>query len=128
MNKPLNNVECGCKINKINTTGIVLGIAYGLVATGFYTTPLMFFLLGSASLSTVTALQSVFIENFGWLFFFLGLLLAITTIMIYLRRKNVVRLTLAEIKPYRAFIGGMAVALLATYAVLVTIALFTLEK
>lgn len=126
MNKPLNNVECECKI--INTTSIVLGMVYGLVAAGFYTTPLMFFLLGLASLSTATALQSVLIKNFGWLFFFMGLLLAMTTVMIYLRRKNVVKLTLAEIKPYRAFIGGMAVALSTTYAVLVTIALFTLEK
>lgn len=113
---------------KINRASIILGIIYGLVATGFYITPLMFFLLGVASLSTAIAMQGVLIENFGWLFLCLGILLTLTTIMIYLRRKNVEKLTLAEIRPYRAFIGGITVTLFITYAVLITIALFILSK
>ena len=65
-------------------------------------------------------------HDYGWLFFAVGLLLVLTTIMIYLRRKNVERLTLAEIRPYRAFIGGISVTLVITYAILATMALFTL--
>lgn len=113
---------------KVSKTSIILGIIYGLVAAGFYITPWMFFLLGLASLSTVAALQGILIKNFGWLFVCLSILLTLTTIMIYLRRKNVEKLTLAEIKPYRAFIGGIITALLITYAVLITLTLFTLER
>ena len=107
-------------------TSIILGIVYGLVAAGFYVTPAMFFLLGAASLSTAMAMQGILIEKFGWAFVCLGLLLALTTVMIYLRRKNVTKLTMAEIRPYRAFIGGISAALLITYAILATLALFTL--
>ena len=82
--------------------------------------------MGAASLSTAVAMQGILIENFGWAFVCLGLLLALTTVMIYLRRKNVAKLTIAEIKPYRAFIGGITTALLITYAILATMALFTL--
>jgi len=113
---------------KVSKASIILGIIYGLVAAGFYITPWMFILLGLASLSTAVAMQDILIKNFGWLFVCLGLLLTLVTIMIYLRRKNVEKLTLAEIKPYRAFIGGITIALLITYAVLITIALFTLER
>ena len=122
-----NNTESNNR-RKISKVSIILGIVYGLVATGFYITPLMFFLLGLASLSTAIALQGILIANFGWLFVFLGLILTITTIMIYLRRKNVEKLTMAEIRPYRAFIGGITLALLFTYAVLITVAFFTLPK
>ena len=122
-----NNTESNNR-RKISKVSIILGIVYGLVATGFYITPLMFFLLGLASLSTAIALQGILIANFGWLFVFLGLILTITTIMIYLRRKKVEKLTIAEIKPYRAFIGGITLALLFTYAVLITVAFFTLPK
>lgn len=107
---------------------IILGIIYGLVAAGFYVTPAIFVLLGMASLSTAVAMQGILIENFGWAFLLLGLLLALTTVMIYLRRKNVEKLTIAEIKPYRAFIEGITIALLITYAVLATTALFTLTR
>lgn len=107
-------------------TGVIFGIIYGLVAAGFYVTPMMFFLMGLASLSTAIALQRILIENVGWVFVCLGLLLSLTTVMIYLWRKNVRKLTLAEIRPYRVFIGGISVALFATYAVLTTIALFGL--
>jgi hypothetical protein len=113
---------------KVSKAGIILGIIYGLVATGFYITPWMFILLGLASLSTAVAMQDILIKNFGWLFVCLGLLLTLVTIMIYLRRKNVEKLTLAEIKPYRAFIGGITTALLITYAILATMALFTLPR
>jgi len=116
------------KAEKNYRASIILGIIYGLVAAGFYITPLMFFLLGLASLSTAVAMQGILIENFGWAFLCLGLLLTLTTVMIYLRRKNVEKLTVAEIKPYRAFIGGITTALLLTYAILVTMALFTLGK
>jgi len=113
---------------KVSKASIILGLIYGLVAAGFYITPWMFFLLGLASLSTVVALQGILMKNFGWLFVCLGLLLTLVTIMIYLQRKNVKKLTLAEIKPYRAFIGGITIALLISYTVLITIALFTLER
>lgn len=109
---------------KVHKTGIVLGIIYGLVAAGFYTTPLMVFLLGMASLSTAVALQRVLIKNFGWLFLCLGILLGIVTIMIYLRRKNVEKLTLSEIKPYRAFIGALTISLIVSYAIIITLVLF----
>lgn len=122
-----NNAESNNR-RKISKVSIILGIIYGLVATGFYITPLMFFLLGLASLSTAIALQGVLIENFGWLFLCLGILLTLTTIMIYLRRKNVEKLTMAEIRPYRAFIGGIIIALFVTYAILITVAFFTLTK
>lgn len=111
---------------KVSRTSIIFGVIYGLVAAGFYVTPVMFFLLGVASLSTVVAMQSILIQNFGWAFLSLGLLLTLTTVMIYLRRKNVAKLTIAEIRPYRAFIGGITTALLITYAILATMALFTL--
>ncbi len=111
---------------KVSRASIIFGVIYGLVAAGFYVTPVMFFLLGLASLSTTIAMQSILIQNFGWAFLCLGLLLALTTVMIYLRRKNVAKLTIAEIRPYRAFIGGITTALLITYAILATMALFTL--
>jgi hypothetical protein len=113
---------------KISKTSIVLGIIYGLVAAGFYTTPLMFFLLGLASLSTAVSIQSVLVKNFGWFFVLLGILLAFTTVMIYLRQRKVEKLTLLEIRPYRAFIGGIFITLFVTYGILVTIALFTLAE
>ncbi len=113
---------------RIHTSSIALGIIYGLVAAGFYVTPLMFFLLGLASLSTAIAMQKILIKDFSWFFLCLGLLFALTTIMIYLRRKNVEKLTLAEIRPYRAFIGGISVALVITYAILTTMALFILGR
>ena len=110
----------------IHKISIVFGVIYGLVAAGFYVTPLMFFLMGLASISTAASTQRQLMHDYGWLFFALGLLLALTTTMIYLRRKNVERLTLAEVRPYRAFIGGISIALLLTYAILATTALFTL--
>ncbi len=73
-------------------------------------------------------MQKILIKDFGWLFLLLGVILTLTTIMIYLQRKNVEKLTLAEIKPYRAFIGGMVMAMTITYAILVTLALFNLER
>ncbi|PIU98327.1 hypothetical protein COS61_01970 [Candidatus Wolfebacteria bacterium CG03_land_8_20_14_0_80_40_12] len=106
-------------------TGIIFGVVYGLVAAGFYITPLAFFLLGLASLSTAIILQNILVKNFGWLFLCLGALLAMVTVIIYLRRKNVEKLTLTEIKPYRAFIGGLTFALLITYTIIATLALFT---
>ncbi|PJA53088.1 hypothetical protein COU86_01775 [Candidatus Roizmanbacteria bacterium CG10_big_fil_rev_8_21_14_0_10_36_26] len=111
---------------KASKASIIFGILYGLVAAGFYVTPVMFFLLGAASLSTAIAMQNILIQNFGWLFLCLGLLLTLTTVMIYLQRKNVAKLTIAEIRPYRAFVGGISIALLITYATLATMALFTL--
>ncbi len=123
-----NNISNPINQKKVSKASIILGIIYGLVAAGFYITPWMFILLGLASLSTAVAMQDILIKNFGWLFICLGLLLTLTTIMIYLRRKNVEKLTLAEIKPYRAFIGGITTTLLITYAVLITIALFTINK
>jgi hypothetical protein len=114
--------------NKSCRTSIIFGVIYGFVAAGFYVTPIMLLLLGTASLSTAVAMQGILIKNLGWAFVSLGLLLALITVMIYLRRKNVKKLTMAEIKPYRAFIGGISTALLVTYAVLATIALFTLSK
>lgn len=113
---------------KVSRISIILGIIYGLISAGFYVTPFMFFLLGLASLSTIVAMQKILIKDFGWLFLLLGVILALTTIMIYLQRKNVEKLTLAEIKPYRAFIGGMVMAMTITYAILVTLALFNLER
>jgi len=110
----------------IHKISVIFGVIYGLVAAGFYVTPLMFFLLGLASISTAASMQQILIKNFGWLFFVLGLLLALTTIMIYLWRKNVVKLTLSEVRPYRAFIGGISIALVITYAILATMAIFTL--
>lgn len=110
----------------IHKISIVLGVIYGLVAAGFYVTPLMFFLLGLASISTAASMQQILIKSSGWLFFVLGLLLGLTTTMIYLWRKNVAKLTLSEIRPYRAFIGGISIALFITYAILATMALFTL--
>lgn len=123
-----NNISNPINQKRVSKASIILGIIYGLVAAGFYVTPWMFFLLGLASLSTVVALQGILMKNFGWLFICLSLLLTLITVMIYLQRKNVKKLTLAEIKPYRAFIGGITTALLITYAVLITIALFTLER
>ncbi len=123
-----NNISNPINQKKVSKASIILGIIYGLVAAGFYITPWMFILLGLASLSTAVAMQDILIKNFGWLFICLGLLLTLTTIMISLRRKNVEKLTLAEIKPYRAFIGGITTTLLITYAVLITIALFTINK
>lgn len=123
-----NNISNPINQKRVSKASIILGIIYGLVAAGFYVTPWMFFLLGLASLSTAVALQGILMKNFGWLFVCLSLLLTLITVMIYLQRKNVKKLTLAEIKPYRAFIGGITTALLITYAVLITIALFTLER
>lgn len=120
----INSIDNG----KMTKTSVILGIIYGLVAAGFYTTPAMVFLLGLASLSTTLALQGILIKGFGWLFLLLGVLLAFVTIVIYLRRKNVEKLTLAEVKPYRAFIGSIIVALITTYAVVTTLALFTLTE
>lgn len=111
----------------VNKTSVVLGIIYGLIAAGFYITPLMFFLLGLASISSVAAIQGILIKNSGWMFLLLGLLLTMTTILIYLKRKNVKKLTISEIKPYRVFIGSLTLALIITYAVLATIALFTIK-
>ena len=115
------------KINKTSThkTSIVLGIIYGLVAAGFYVTPWMFFLLGLASLSSIAAMQIVLIRELGWLFLSMGALLTLTTILIYLQRQHIQKLTLGEVKPYRAFIGTITLTLVITYAVLTTIALFT---
>jgi len=110
---------------RIPKSSIILGIIYGLISAGFYTTPIMFFLLGLASISIVAAFQRVLL-NFAWLFILLGILLALTTIMIYLRRRNVQKLTLAEIRPHWAFIGGMVITMIITYAILVTIALIKL--
>jgi len=110
---------------RIPKSSIILGIIYGLISAGFYTTPIMFFLLGLASISIVAAFQRVLL-NFAWLFIFLGILLALTTIMIYLRRKNVQKLTLAEIRLHWAFIGGMVITMVITYAILATIALIKL--
>ncbi len=124
-----NNIENTITIKrKISKASIILGIVYGLVAAGFYVTPYMFFMLGLASISTIAAMQDILTKSFGWLFLLLGALLTLTTIMIYLQAQHVKKLTLAEIKPYRAFIGGITIALLITYAVLITITLFTLEK
>jgi hypothetical protein len=119
------NIIVNKKTHKIS---IILGVIYGLVAAGFYITPYMFLLLGMASLSTAVAMQGILIKNYGWLFLFLGVVLAITTIMIYLRRQHVEKLSLAEIKPYRAFIGGLTLALIITYTLLTTLALFSLIK
>ncbi len=105
-------------------SGIVLGILFGLVSAGFYVTPAMFLALGIASASTVVALQGVLLKDFGIYFIVLGALLAGTTILIYLRKHHVAKLTMSDIKPYRAFIGGMVSALILTYAILVTIAIF----
>lgn len=106
---------------------MALGVIYGLVVAGFYVTPLVFFLMGLASISTAAAMQKILIKDFGWFFYTIGILLALTSTMIYLRRKNVEKLTLAEIRPYRAFIGGISIALVLTYAVLAVVSFLTLR-
>ncbi len=116
------------RVGSVHKTSIILGILYGLVAAGFYVTPLMFFLLGLASISSMAAIQIVLIKDFGWLFLLMGILLTFTTILIYLQRQHIQKLTLAEIKPYRAFIGTLTLTLMITYAILTSIALFTINK
>jgi len=46
--------------------------------------------------------------------------------MIYLKRKNVEKLMLANIRPYRAFIGGIVISMVITYAASITLALLGL--
>ncbi len=107
---------------------IILGIIFGLISAGFYVTPFMFFIMGAASLSVLTALQGILFKQFGFYFMLLGILLAMTAILIYLRNKGVKKLTLAAVKPYHAYIGGLMLAMFITYAVLATLALFNFSK
>jgi len=102
----------------INKWGVVWGFIYGLVALGFYFTPLMVAFLGLASLSTAVALQSVLLQGFRWHFALLGALLTFETTLLYLRKQGVQKLTIADVTPHRAYIGSLIVAFVTTYIIL----------
>lgn len=102
----------------INKWGVFWGIIYGLVALGFYFTAPMIALLGLASLSTAAALQTILLKGFRWHFALFGTLLTFETILLYLRKQGVKRLTIADITPHRAYIGTLIVTFVATYVVL----------
>ena len=81
---------------KINEWGMVWGIVYGLVALGFYFTPLMIALMGLASISTVAALQTILFRHFRFHFAFLGFLLVFVTVLLYLRKQGVKNIFLPQ--------------------------------
>ncbi|MBI4119795.1 MAG: hypothetical protein HY456_03050 [Parcubacteria group bacterium] len=103
---------------KIDKWGVFWGVIYGLVALGFYFTPFMVILLGLASVSTAAALQAVLFKGFRWHFALLGALLTFETILLYLRRSGVNKLTISEITLHRAYIGTLIMAFVATYVIL----------
>lgn len=103
---------------KIRKWGIFWGFIYGLVALGFYFTPLMIAFLGLASLSTAVALQTILLQEYRWHFALLGTLLTFETILLYLRAKGVRHLTMADISPHRVYIGSLIIAFVTTYLVL----------
>lgn len=112
---------------KIKKWGIAWGFIYGLVALGFYFTPLMIVLLGLASLSTAVALQSILFQGFRWHFALLGALLTFETVLLYLWKQGVQKLTIADITPHRAYIGTLVLSFILAYLVLFWIVAFVLR-
>lgn len=103
---------------KISKWGIVWGIIYGLVSLGFYFTPWMLFVLGLASFSTALALQDILFFEYRWHFVIFGLLLAFITVLIYLRKQGVKKITMADITQHRLFVGTFVFAFALTYFVI----------
>lgn len=102
----------------INKWGVFWGIVYGLVALGFYFTPIAILFLGLASASTVLALQNILFIEFRWHFAILGLLLVFVTALLYLKKKGVSRLSVADISLHSMYVGTLIIAFAATYALL----------
>jgi hypothetical protein len=104
--------------DKINKWGVFWGIIYGLVALGFYSTPVMLFILGLASSATAIALQNILFYEYRWHFIILGLLLAFITILIYMRAKGFKKLTIADITQSHFFIGTLTIVFIFLYLIL----------
>jgi len=100
---------------KINKWGVFWGIVYGLVSLGFYFTPWMIFLLGLASLSTVVALQKILFIDYRWHFIIFGLLLVFATVIVYLKKQGVQKITMADINQHRLFVGTLTITFALTY-------------
>jgi len=103
---------------KINKWGFLWGMVYGLVSLGFYFTPWMLFVLGLASFSTALAFQDLLFAEYRWRFVILGLLFAFITILIYLKRQGVTKVSMADITQHRLFVGTLVLTFAMTYLVI----------
>lgn len=113
--------------NQLDGWGAFWGVAYALVGLGFYFSPLMLLMLGAASASTFAALQNLLFIRFRWHFMLLGLLLAFITVLFYLHNQGVSKLSVADIKPHRLFIGSLTLAFSLTYLIFFFTAIFVLQ-